>query len=138
MSNNPGAPDEEEAWRSIVADLSKDPNLTRHTFVTPPAPVEAEPEPDADDEFITELLSDEHEEFQAPDPGPLELPSHPIARFAWAGALGGPVLLILSNVLGLGRFISGTALAASVIGFVTLIARHSDERKDNGDDGAVV
>ena len=138
MSNNSGAPDEEEAWRSIVADLSKDPNFTRHTFVTPPAPVEAEPEPDADDEFITELLSDEYEEFQAPDPGPLELPSHPIARFAWAGALGGPVLLILSNVLGLGRFISGTALAASVIGFVTLIARHSDERKDNGDDGAVV
>lgn len=147
MSNNSGAPDEEEAWRSIVADLSKDPNFTRHTFVTPPAPVEAEPQPDAveaepqpdaDDEFITELLSDEHEEFQAPDPGPLELPSHPIARFAWAGALGGPVLLILSNVLGLGRFISGTALAASVIGFVTLIARHSDERKDNGDDGAVV
>ena len=138
MSNNSGAPDEEEAWRSIVADLSKDPNFTRHTFVTPPAPVAPEPEPDADDEFITELLSDEHEEFQAPDPGPLELPSHPIARFAWAGALGGPVLLILSNVLGLGRFISGTALAASVIGFVTLIARHSDERKDNGDDGAVV
>ena len=138
MSNNSGAPDEEEAWRSIVADLSKDPNFTRQTFVTPPAPVEAEPEPDADDEFITELLSDEYEEFQAPDPGPLELPSHPIARFAWAGALGGPVLLILSNVLGLGRFISGTALAASVIGFVTLIARHSDERKDNGDDGAVV
>ena len=138
MSNNSGAPDEEEAWRSIVADLSKDPNFTRHTFVTAPAPVEAEPEPDADDEFITELLSDEHEDFQAPDPGPLELPSHPIARFAWAGALGGPVLLILSNVLGLGRFISGTALAASVIGFVTLIARHSDERKDNGDDGAVV
>ena len=138
MSNNPGAPDEEEAWRSIVADLSKDPNLTRHTFVTAPAPVEAEPEPDSDDEFITELLSDVHEEFQAPDPGPLELPSHPVARFAWAGALGGPVLLILSNVLGLGRFISGTALAASVIGFVTLIARHSDERKDNGDDGAVV
>jgi len=138
VSNNSGAPDEEEAWRSIVADLSKDPNFTRHTFVTPPAPVAAEPEPDADDEFITELLSDEHDEFQAPDPGPLELPSHPIARFAWAGALGGPVLLILSNVLGLGRFISGTALAASVIGFVTLIARHSDERKDNGDDGAVV
>jgi hypothetical protein len=133
---NSGAPDKEEAWRSIVADLSKDPDLIRHTFITPPSP--AEPEPDADDQFIDELLSDELEEFQAPDPGPLELPSHPIARFAWAGALGGPVLLILSNVLGLGKFISGIALAASVIGFVTLIARHSDEREDNGDNGAVV
>ena len=138
MSTNSGAPDEEEAWRSIVADLSQDPNLTRHTFITPPAPVEPEPEPDADDEFINALLSDEHEEFQAPDPGPLELPSHPIARFAWAGALGGPVLLILSGVFGFGKFISGLALAASVIGFVTLIARHSDEREDNGDNGAVV
>jgi hypothetical protein len=47
-------------------------------------------------------------------------------------------LLILSTVLGLGKFISGIALAASVIGFVTLIARHSDEREDKGDDGAVV
>jgi hypothetical protein len=136
VSTNSGAPDEEEAWRSIVADLSQDPNLTRHTFITPPAPVE--PEPDADNEFINALLSDEHEEFQPPDPGPLELPSHPIARFAWAGALGGPVLLILSGVFGFGKFISGIALAASVIGFVTLIARHSDEREDNGDNGAVV
>lgn len=136
MSTNSGAPDEEEAWRSIVADLSTDQNLIRHTFITPPAP--GEPEPDADDEFINELLSDEHEEFQAPDPGPFELPAHPIARFAWAGALGGPVLLILSNVLGLGNFISGIAVAASVIGFITLIARHSDEREDNGNNGAVV
>ena len=141
MSTNSGAPDEEEAWRSIVADLSQDPDLKRHTFVTPPppvAPVVPKPDADADDEFINELLSTEHEEFEPPDPGPLELPAHPIARFAWAGALGGPVLLILSNVFGFGNFVSGLALAASVIGFVTLIARHSDERDDNGDNGAVV
>jgi len=141
VSTNSGAPDEEEAWRSIVADLSQDPDLKRHTFVTPPPPVAPavpEPDADADDEFINELLSTEHEEFEPPDPGPLELPAHPIARFAWAGALGGPVLLILSNVFGFGNFVSGLALAASVIGFVTLIARHSDERDDNGDNGAVV
>ncbi|CAB5042520.1 MAG: hypothetical protein F2923_07990 [Actinobacteria bacterium] len=139
MSTNSGAPNEEEAWRSIVADLSQDPDLKRHTFITPQTPAApVEPQPDADDEFIDELLSNEHEEFEPPDPGPLELPAHPIARFAWAGALGGPVLLILSNVFGFGKFVSGIALAASVIGFVTLIARHSDERDDNGDNGAVV
>ena len=141
VSTNSGVPDEQAAWAAIVADLSQDPHLVRHTFITPPTtPVEpvSEVEPDSDDLFIETLLDDTHEEFQAPDPGPLELPSHPIARFAWAGALGGPVILLLANILGWGKFISGVAVAASAIGFVTLIARHSDERKDGDNDGAVV
>ena len=141
VSTNSGVPDEQAAWAAIVADLSQDPHLVRHTFITPPkTPVEPVPEheSDSDDVFIEALLDDTHEEFQAPDPGPLELPSHPIARFAWAGALGGPVILLLSNVFGWGKFISGVAVAASAIGFVTLIARHSDERKDGDNDGAVV
>ena len=143
VSSNSGVPDEQAAWAAIVADLSQDPHLVRHTFITPPTtPVEplpeSEPDPDSDELFIDALLDDTHEEFQAPDPGPLELPSHPIARFAWAGALGGPVILMLSNIFGWGKFISGIAVAASAIGFVTLIARHSDERNDGDNDGAVV
>ena len=142
VSTNSGEPDEKAAWEAIVADLSQDPNLVRHTFITPPAaPPTSTPdplEPDADDAFIDALLDEGHESFEPPDPGPLELPKHPIARFAWAGALGGPVLLILANVLSWGKFISGVAIAAAAIGFVTLIARHSDEREDDGNDGAVV
>ena len=133
MAPEPGTPEnenpdlsaqkEQRAWDAIVADLSGTIDIGDLT----PTP----------DPFIDELLSEEGD-YQPPHPPPLKAPADAVARFAWAGALGGPVLLIFSNVLGLGRFISGTALAASVIGFVTLIARHSDERKDNGDDGAVV
>ncbi|CAB4633697.1 unannotated protein [freshwater metagenome] len=141
MSTNPGEPDENAAWAAIVADLSQDPHLVRHTFITPPTTPEPDAQredPDADDVFINALLDEGHEEFEPPDPGPLELPAHPVARFAWAGALGGPVVLVLSSSLGWGKLISGLAIAASALGFVTLIARHSDERKDGDNDGAVV
>jgi hypothetical protein len=141
MSMNPGEPDEKAAWEAIVADLSQDPQLVRHTFITPPTtptPEAAAQEPDADDVFIDALLDEGSDQFEPPDPGPLELPKHPIARFAWAGALGGPVLLVLSSSLGWDKLISGLAIAASAIGFVTLIARHSDERKDGDNDGAVI
>ena len=47
-------------------------------------------------------------------------------------------MLVLSSSLGWGKLISGLAIAASALGFVTLIARHSDERKDGDNDGAVV
>jgi hypothetical protein len=141
VSTNSGEPDEKAAWAAIVADLSQDPNLVRHTFITPPTtpkPENAQDEPDADEVFIDALLDEGSDQFEPPDPGPLELPAHPIARFAWAGALGGPVILLLSNIFGWGKFISGIAVAASAIGFITLIARHSDERKDGDNDGAVV
>lgn len=150
VSTNAGEPDDKAAWEAIVADLSQDPNLVRHTFITsttpPPhtTPAEGAPEtdavaePDSDDVFIDALLDEGYENFEPPDPGPLELPAHPVARFAWAGALGGPVLLIFSSVFGWGKIISGFAIAAAAVGFVTLIARHSDEREDDGNDGAVV
>lgn len=159
----PGGIDEDAAWRAIVADLSQDPTLVRHTFITPmPTPV---PEPQYDDElpyddehplddehafddegagqppsdpFIDALLDDAGADFEPPDPGPLELPHHPVARFAWAGALGGPAVLMLANVLHWGSFIAGLGVAAGVAGFVTLIARHRDERDDDFTDGAVL
>lgn len=141
MSMNPGEPDEKAAWDAIVADLSHDSQLVRHTFITPPTtptPEAVAQEPDSDDVFIDALLDEGSDQFEPPDPGPLELPAHPIARFAWAGALGGPVLLVVSSSLGWGKLISGLAIAASAIGFITLIARHSDERKDGDNDGAVI
>ena len=60
------------------------------------------------------------------------------ARAAWAGALGGPAVLMLANVLHWGSFIAGLGVAAGVAGFVTLIARHRDDRDDDFTDGAVL
>ncbi|MFA7322998.1 MAG: hypothetical protein WC005_01440 [Candidatus Nanopelagicales bacterium] len=137
MTRDPGVPAEDAAWQAIVADLSQDPNLVRHTFIAPAPQALPEGEPEAD-AFIDALLGESDAEFEPPDPGPLELPSHPVARFAWAGALGGPVVLLLANVLNWGSFIAGLGVAAAIAGFVTLVARHSDERDDDFTDGAVI
>ena len=91
-----------------------------------------------DDGLLDDDPLDEDSAFEPPDPGPLELPHHPVARFAWAGALGGPTVLLLANVLNWGSFIAGLGVAAGVAGFVTLIARHRDDRDDDFTDGAVV
>ncbi|MDO9486414.1 MAG: hypothetical protein Q7K25_10190 [Actinomycetota bacterium] len=139
MSTNPGAPHEDDVWKAIVADLSSDPKLSRHIF--PPAQVvqpPIDPQSQAADDPDQVNLDDVPEHFVPPDPGPIHLASDAITRFAWAGALGGPVLLMLANIFNWGGFISGIGVLAGVGGFVTLIARHRDDRDDDFTDGAVV
>ena len=82
---------------------------------------------------------DDH--FEPPPPPPLPVPDT-LGRFAWAAVIGGPLFLVISALFGLD--VSGwpgfLALAASMAGFVTLVARMKD-RPDtdlDGDDGAVV
>ena len=106
---------------------------------------------DRDAAFIDALLDDESDDapdddptgsdsaqsYEPPDPGPIPLPADAISRAAWAGAIGGPILVMVAFVLGLGTFVAGVGVAAFVGGFVTLIVRLPD--RDRGeDDGAVV
>jgi hypothetical protein len=65
-----------------------------------------------------------------------------ITRVAWTGLLGGPALVIILTLAGVGvaRSVAVLALTAFVGGFVTLVARMQDRPpSDSGpDDGAVV
>ena len=143
VSSNPGAPHEDDVWNAIVADLSADPNLSRHILPAPappprPSPEEVlEQEPDHEDLDQTNL-EETPEHFVPPDPGPIQLASDAITRFAWAGALGGPTFLMLATIFNWGRFLSGVGVLAGVGGFVVLVARHRDDRDDDFTDGAVV
>ena len=137
--DEPHKPDEQEggntnneAWDAIVADLSGQIDLGPH-FRSEPAPQELIPQRDYIDEYF-------EEGYEPPEPPPLTVPSDAFARFAWAGALGGPVVMLLGYVLSLGRMISTAGLIATLGGFVFLMSKrdkHVPPGEDFGD-GAVV
>ena len=60
-----------------------------------------------------------------------------VARFSWAAVLGGPVLVIATNLLGWDRWLAGLGVTLTIGGFVALVARMKD-RDDDSDTGAVV
>ena len=132
MAPEPGTPEnenpdlsaqkEQRAWDAIVADLSG--TIDIGDLMPTPDPV------------IDELLAEEGD-YQPPHPPPLKAPADAVARFAWAGALGGPVFVVVTYVMDLGGWLGAVGVFASVAGFVTLIARMPHER-DSDDDGAVV
>lgn len=113
---------EKRAWDAIVADLSGTLDIG-----------DLEPKPDP---VIDELLDDEGD-YVPPHPPPLKAPADVVARFAWAGALGGPVFLFIAYAMDLGKWLGAVGVIASIAGFATLIARLPHERDDDGD-GAVV
>ena len=123
-------PEQDRAWEAIVADLSGDMRMEIGDLNRQIAPEEIDP-------FIEELLSEGR--FEPPEPPPIPLPDT-IGRFAWAGAIGGPIFLVLIYVLGLGSFLTTLALVASIAGFITLVARKREREVSDGerDDGAVV
>jgi len=137
--DEPHKPDEQEggntnneAWDAIVADLSGQIDLGPH-FRSEPAPQELIPQRDYIDEYF-------EEGYEPPEPPPLTVPSDAFARFAWAGALGGPVVMLLGYVLSLGLMISTAGLIATIGGFVFLMSKrdkHVPPGEDFGD-GAVV
>jgi hypothetical protein len=143
VEREPARPeDERAAWEAIVADLTTDPvfRSTDPGAVPPTAAADDEPVlipelPDVDD--------DPADAFLPPEPPPIPRPADTVARFAWAGVIGGPVLLVADYALSLGRFVSGVAIVMAIGGFVTLVARrreHSpDERwgEDHFGDGAI-
>lgn len=83
---------------------------------------------------------DPADHFQPPPPPPLPT-ADSTTRFAWAGVIGGPVLLLLSVLLDwdLASWAQVFAVGAMVGGFITLVARMRDGSEDDGgDSGAVV
>jgi hypothetical protein len=133
----PSAEEQARAWDQIVADLSGQIDFDAATSSL------AINDPKAPDAFIDELLEPgelESDTYHPPEPPPIPRPSDTIARFAWAGALGGPALLVVTTVFSLGTFIAGIGVLASVAGFITLVARMEDRGSadDRPDGGAVV
>lgn len=80
-------------------------------------------------------LNEDDEPFVPAEPDPIPRPQDTLARFAWAGVLGAPLLAILVYLLSLPRWLATLASVAFVAGFVVLIWRRVDER-DEYDDGA--
>ncbi|TAK71072.1 MAG: hypothetical protein EPO13_00815 [Actinomycetota bacterium] len=83
---------------------------------------------------------DPGDHFVPPTPPPLPR-GDTLTRLAWVGVLGGPLLLLVTYLLGwrLDRYLSALAVLGFVAGFVTLVARMRDDRGDDGpEDGAVV
>lgn len=121
-----GLPEHEQrAWDAIVADLSGQIDLG---LGNPPGPTEEH----GDDVDLDEV----DEGYVPPEPPPLPRPRDAVARFSWVAALGGPVVIFATTLLGWETWIRGMAVVASVAGFASLIARMND--RDDDDNGAVV
>jgi hypothetical protein len=121
MTNRERGDDEFDVWEAIVADLT--------------GQLDTSGVQETSDAMIDELLSDGT--FEPPEPPPIKVPADLISRLAWGGALGGPTLVVMSSILGLGATGVGAGLIAFVAGFGVLIVRMKDGRDDDSD-GAVV
>jgi hypothetical protein len=135
--NEPSPEEQARAWDQIVADLSGQIDFDAAT-----SSLQIN-DPKAPDAFIDELLEPgelESDRYHPPEPPPIPRPSDVVARFAWAGALGGPVLLVIATFFSLGTFIAGLGVLAFVAGCITLVARMEDHGSadDRPDGGAVV
>lgn len=93
------------------------------------------PAPGPRDYELPDILDDEG--FSPPPPPPMPRPRDRFDAFAWIGLIGGPIAIIIAFVLGTGGWLAAAGFAAFTAGFITLIAR-SPDRRDEGDDGAVV
>jgi len=81
----------------------------------------------------------EGERYVPPEPPPLPR-GDLVSRLAWAGVLGGPLLLLLATVFwpAMPQWLLLASLAAFVGGFVTLVSRMPARPPEDPDDGAVV
>ena len=138
-----GLPEHEQrAWEAIVADLSGQidlgPQFPKERSLPPLLADGDHPDPLAEPADLDELEADDEEDegYEPPHPPPIQRPSDAVGRFAWAGVLGGPVIVVGANVLGWDDWIAGLGVVATIGGFVALIARMKD--RDEDDDGAVV
>ena len=118
-------PEEQATWEAIVAELRQDPALR--------APM---PEPRTPDPVIDELLDEGA--FVPDEPPPLRLPRTRRARFGWMAAIGGPVLALLSRLIGLPSAITAIGVLLGIAGFVVLVAQLPDRRSPDDSDGAIV
>lgn len=140
----------DEAWARIVEDLTGNDTGTRGTAIPE---VEATAGASAPDPGLAALFEPLRRQEPAPDafvdnwedeghftpPEPPEIPTGtPVKRLAWAGALGGPTVLVLTALTGWdapGVVTLGAGLAA-LAGFATLVWHMPESRGDGWDDGA--
>lgn len=117
-------PYDESAWERIVADLGE--QMPAAPELPAPGPA-AEPDVDPDDSYTP------------PEPPPLPKLDL-IARLAWVGTLGGPLLLFAGVLVPgvVGPAVVTAGIAAFVAGFLTLVLRSPNEPEDGWDDGSVV
>ena len=95
--------------------------------------------PPASDQQPVARANGNEDHYVPPPPPPLPQ-LEPATKLAWAGVLGGP-LILLATVFGLSipSWLAGTAILAFVAGFVALVVRLKDSPDDSDpDDGAVV
>ena len=131
------------AWDAIVADLSNDPDFVANLDARRGVPsgeyeLGAPKTEPADDEYQPtpwEAYLDEG--FEPPEPDPITVPADPVLRFAWLGVIGGPLVVIGSNLVGGSMLVSGAGVVAFLAGFAVLIGQMSDKRDDD-DTGAVI
>lgn len=149
--------DEDTIWQEIVAGYDAEttdppswpdreniedagPRITAARIIRPAEPPLSRPDPEAEPGEEPSSGEGDDEHYIPPPPPPLPR-TDATTKFAWIGLAGGPLYLLLSALLqwdgpGWATF---AAVAAFVGGFVTLVLRMGDERKDDGpDDGAVV
>ncbi|CAM5378458.1 hypothetical protein [Streptomyces aurantiogriseus] len=74
--------------------------------------------------------------FVPPEPPPLPA-ADTTAKFAWLGVIGGPVLLLLSILLGwdMTWWLATVSIGGFLGGFATLVARMRPDDEDDGDPG---
>jgi hypothetical protein len=118
---------ERRAWDAIVADLSGQIDLGPEFPADRPAPT---PEP-------ADHLDEVDEGYQPPAPPPIPRPADAVGRFSWAAVIGGPLLVLLTTMLDLDRWLANLGVVLTVGGFVSLVWRMNDQRDDD-DDGAVI
>jgi hypothetical protein len=81
------------------------------------------------------------DEKYVPVPLPPPAKMDPLAKFAWAGLIGGPAYLLIGVLVGwsISGFAAFAAIAVFIAGFVILVIRLGDgSKRDDDDDGAVV
>lgn len=125
------APDDDAT--DAPADPAQRPPLSSRLVRRSPEP--AEPAPPVDP-------YDDNEGHYVPPPPPPLPEADRVTRLAWAALIGGPTLIILAALFGIGleSWVSLLAIMSFLGGFATLVARMHDRPRDEDgwDDGAVL
>lgn len=139
--------DEDDVWRAIVENYGERPTLDDDPPAEPvaeapaepvgqPSPAYAVPLPEGPD---SDLARSDEDRFVPPTPPPVPRPRG-LRGAAWVGVFGGPAVLLVALVLGIGlpRFVSLVLVAGFVVGFLYLVIQMPRGPRDPWDDGAQV
>ena len=135
------AADIDAAWQRIVAGFGEtgpDEPAARTGSGLSSRLVQQHTRPPAGPRDYVAADDPDDERFVPPPPPPLPRPRDRFDAFAWAGTIGGPLAVVTAYATGTGGWLAGLGFAAFTAGFVTLIARSGDRRRDDDDNGAVV